>query len=110
MTNSNAKIDSLVRKVANYIVRNIELERDATLVESERAKSSDLLDRMRYELREMSKKNVELEEFISDYKVQIEDMESRINKMEEQYKNKKETIKNLMAENLELKKQVNELK
>ncbi|MEA3505733.1 MAG: hypothetical protein U9R32_11145 [Bacteroidota bacterium] len=110
MTNTNARIESLITKVANYVGRNSELEEDAGFVESEQAKLTDMLDRLRNELRESSKRNVELEEFISDYKEQIQDMESRINKMDEQYKAKKETIKNLMTENLDLKKQIAELK
>ncbi|MCF8337480.1 MAG: hypothetical protein K9I74_05800 [Bacteroidales bacterium] len=110
MQKTDRIINALVRQLAQYMRKNWEIENSNKYVEQEREEQTSQFEKLRSELRESSQQNAELKEFISDYKQQIEDMEQRLQSMEQQRKKQKETVDNLMAENLDLKKQIAALK
>lgn len=96
----------LVKDVARLVREKQKLENSTREVEFERDQNTSTFDKLRSDLREVSKQNSELKEFIADYKQQVEEMEERLEKMADQRKKQKETIDSLMEENLELKKQL----
>lgn len=106
MQKTDMIVNSLVRQLANYMRKKWELENSSKSVEQEREQQTSEAEKIQTELEETKRQNTELKEFISDYKQQIEQMESRLEKMEQQRKKQKETVDNLMAENLDLKKQI----
>lgn len=110
MQKTDQIINSLIRQLAHYMRKSWEMESSSKTLEQEREEHSSQFEKMRADLRESSQQNAELKEFISDYKQQIEDMENRLEQMEGQRKKQKETVDNLMSENLELKKEISRLK
>lgn len=96
----------LVKDVASLVREKQKLENSTREVEFERDQNTSAFDKLRSDLRDVSKQNSELKEFIADYKQQVEEMEERLEKMAEQRNKQKETIDSLMEENLELKKQL----
>jgi chromosome segregation ATPase len=106
MSKADELRSKLVKDVATLIKQKNELEKASQDVAQERDQNTTTFDKLRSDLREASRQNAELKDFIADYKQQVEEMEERLNKMAEQRKKQKETIDSLMEENLELKKQL----
>lgn len=96
----------LIKDVARVVRENQKLSTATREVEQERDQNTSTFDKLKTDLRDVSRQNSELKEFIADYKQQVEEMEQRLQKMADQRKKQKETIDSLMEENLELKKQL----
>lgn len=108
MSKTDEIASKLIKDVATLMKQKNELEEASQGVAQERDQNSTTFDKLRSDLREASRQNAELKDFIADYKQQVEEMEERLNKMAGQRKKQKETIDSLMEENLELKKQLAE--
>ncbi len=106
MANSDQLASQLIRDVASVIKRKNALEKASQEGDKTREEDSATFDKLKQDLREASRQNSELKDFIADYKQQLEQMEDRLNKMDDQRKKQKETIDNLMEENLNLKKRL----
>jgi len=106
MANSDQIASQLIRDMASVIKRKNALEKASEEGEKTNREDSATFDKLKQDLRESSRQNTELKDFIADYKQQLEQMEERLNKMDEQRRKQKETIDNLMEENLDLKKKL----
>lgn len=106
MVKSKELTSRLTQDLARLMKEKQQLEEASKQVVQERDHNSSTFEKLREDLREVSRQNAELKEFITDYKQQVEEMEARLQKMAEQRKKQKETIDSLMEENLELKKQL----
>lgn len=106
MAHSDQLAEQLIKDMASVIKRKNALEKASKEEGEKYREGSAAFDKLKQDLREVHQQNTEMKGFISDYKQQLKQMEDQLNKMDDQRKKQKETIDNLMEENLNLKKRL----
>ncbi|MDZ7777903.1 MAG: hypothetical protein U5L09_20950 [Bacteroidales bacterium] len=78
MSKADELTSKLVKDVATLIKQKNELEKASQDVAQEREWDPTTFDKLRSDLRETSRQNAELKDFIADYQPQVEEMEEKV--------------------------------